>query len=340
MNSLSLRWATGLVALFFFFPAFADPGVAGPPRQFVFPGSNIGLQNGDIILSNSGGLFSALNRQYGFPRGPYSHASVYIEDSKTGGVLVDFSGNGLIELSPDLSAQLSDELALIRPRIAPPAGALSAALRQLKSRPLQFDYDMRWPDVGSDATYCAGVVSQLYRLAGMPDPFPPGNANEARGGFMSHWATERLGLDLNGIVSPNRILSLGDFELLAEYKPADLAASLPRIITMTAVQKVNDYMEKDGLSLQPPKPGSRFILSLANTGLLDGLPLSQIPEKRRGTFITLNEFVEKVRMRTSRYLRHHDEIARNEQAVVEVTQAVADQYRDIYFAPVNSAPKL
>lgn len=340
MRLAALKWVAALVNLFLFFPSFADPGVAGPPRQFVFPGSNIALQDGDIILSNSGGLFSALNRQYGFPRGPYSHASVYIEDSKTGGVLIDFSGNGLIELSPDLRAQLSDELALIRPRIAPPAGALSAALKQLKSRPLQFDYDMRWPNVGSNATYCAGVVSQLYRLAGMPDPFPPGNADEARGGFMSRWATEQLGLDLNDIVSPNRILSLEDFVLLAEYKPTDLAPSLPRIITMAAVQKVNDYLEKDGLSLQPPRPGSRFILSLANAGLLDGLPLSQIPENRRGTFITLNEFVEKVRMRTSRYLRHHDEIARNEQAVVALTQAVADQYRDIFFAPINSAPKL
>ena len=340
MHSLALKWATGLAALFFFFPAFADSGVPRQPGQFVFPGSDYVLQDGDIILSNSGGLFSALNRQYGFPRGPYSHASLYIKDSKTGGVLIDFSGNGLIELSPDLGAYLSDELALIRPRIVPPAGALSAALKQLKSRPLQFDYDMRWPDVGSNSTYCVGVVSQLYRLAGMPDPFPPGNANEARAGFMSRWATEQLGLDLKDIVSPNRILSLEDFELLAEYKPDDLAASLPRIITMTAVQKVNDYLEKDGLSLQPPKSGSRFILNLANSGLLDGLPLSQIPEKRREAFITLNEFVEKVRMRTSRYLRHHDEIARNEQAVVEVTQAVADQYRDIFFAPVNSAPNL
>lgn len=340
MRLLALKWAAALAALLFLFPAFAGANVLKQPGHFVFPGSDVVLQDGDIILTNSGGLFSALNKQYGFPRGPYSHASVYIEGSESGGVLVDFSTDGLIERSPDLGARRSVELALIRPKAAPSAGALAAALKQLKSRPLRFDYDMRWPDVGSNSTYCAGLISQLYRLAGMPDPFPPGNVNEIRRDFMAQWASKHLELDLAQIVSPNQVLAREGFELLAEYKPGDITAALPRIITAAVVQKVDDYLGKDGLGLQAPKSGSRFILGLVNSGVLDGVVLAHLPEKRREAFFALNEYVQKVRMRVERYIRIHDGTAWNEQDVVEVTRAVADQYRDIYFIRADAAPSL
>lgn len=335
MRSMLLKWVTGLVTLFFLSVAFADSHVSPHAKSFIFPGSNHVLKNGDIILSNSYGLYSALNSHYGSPQGRYSHALVYMEDSQSGGVLLDFSGHGLQELSPDLSIVPTNEMALVRPRTAPAPGALSSALKQLKSRQLQFDYEMRWPALESSSTYCAGFVSQLFRLAALPDPFPPNEKGEAPDRFITQWARENLGLDLEQVVSPNKVLFLDSYELISEYKPRDLNASLPRIISRAAVRKVQDYLEQDGLMLLPPRAGSSFVIGLTNAGSFDGVTIAQLPEHRRASFLSLQEFTQKVIYRVTRHVRLHDETDWTEQDVEEVSRAVADQYRDSFFTKRN-----
>lgn len=323
-------WATCLVALFFLGSALADSGVPVPTEPTRFPGSNIALQDGDIILNTTYSILGALNSQYGFPRGRYSHVLVYVKGANTPGTLVNYTDDGL-ELKPASKLVLSNELALVRPKKAPPPDALLAALKQLEARTLHFDYDMRWRDLGSDATYCAGFVSQLYRLAGMPDPYPPNSPDEVSRGYMERWAAENLGFDITQTVSPNKVLTVKDYQLVAVYTPANIEGSIPRIVARTVTRKVQGYIEEDHMQQLPPRAGSRFLIGLTGLGMMDKNILARMPEKRKQPLAQLLEFFSAVEARVERYVSLHDDVDWKEGNIEELAAVVSDQYRDRFF---------
>lgn len=326
-----LKWVAYLAALFFWGSALADLNAPNQPKPDLFPGSSIVLQDGDIILNTSSSILGALNSQYGFPRGRYAHAMVYVKGSNSAGVLLNYSDDGL-EVQLDLKLTLSNELALVRPKKAPLPNVLLSAMKQLSSRELYFDYDMRWPPIESNTTYCAGFISQLFRLAGMPDPFPPNSQDEVSEGFMERWAIENLGFDIKQTVSPNKVLSLQDYELVAEYKPDDITGSPSRIVAGAVTQKIQRYIESEGMQQKPPSAGSRFLIGMANMGMMDRNILAQMPEKRRKPLAHLFEFFSLVEARVKRHIRLHDDVTWKEREIDEITQIVADQYRDRFFS--------
>jgi len=324
------KWAAFLAALFFCGSVLADQRVLEQSGVHVFPGSSIAMRDGDIILNTSASILGALNSQYGFPRGRYSHAMVYVKGADAAGVLLNYEDDGLEERQ-DFKLNLSNELALIRPRRAPPPDALIAAMKQLKARPLQFDYELRWPSLESNTTYCAGFISQLYRMAGLPDPFPPNGVDEVTERYMERWAMENLGFDIKQTVSPNKILTSTDYELVAVYIPEDIKSSVPRIIARTVTRKMQGYIEHDHMQPTPPGAGSQLLISMANLGMMDKNILAMMPEKRRKPLAHLFEFFSVVKARVERHLRLHNDVAWKEQDVEEITAVVADQYRDRFF---------
>ena len=326
-----LKWATCLVALFFWGSALADLNAPNQPRLDLFPGSSIILQDGDIILNTPSSILGALNSQYGFPRGRYAHAMVYVKGSNSAGVLLNYSDEGL-EVRQDIKLTLSNELALVRPKKAPLPNALLSAMKQLGSKNLSFDYDMRWPPIDSNTTYCAGFISQLFRLADMPDPFPPNSQDQVSENFMGQWAIENLGLDLKQTVSPNKILSLTDYELVAVYKPDDITGSRSRIVAGAVARKIQRYIENEGMQQKPPSIGSQFLIGMTNMGMMDRSILARMPEKRRKPLVHLLEFFSLVEARVKRHVYLHNDVTWKEQEIEEITQMVADQYRDRFFS--------
>ena len=168
------HWIKALLLGAFFYCASAWAEEAQPNGPHPFPGTATTLQDGDIILNDSLNIVSSFNRQFGYPLGLYTHASIYIELPKEGGRIIGFNDAGIQVSKPDAMLRRNFRLALLRPRVKPPAGALAVAFQALSGRPLKFDYDMKWPSADSNTSYCAGFISQLYRLAGLAeiDPFP------------------------------------------------------------------------------------------------------------------------------------------------------------------------
>lgn len=324
-------WATVVVALCFWLTASAGQDDRPTHRSALFPGSQVVLQDGDIILNTSPNILGALNGFYGFPRGRYAHAMVVVAHPDGGVLLLDFTDDEGFRARDASVLTGTNELALVRPRFPVQPDALWAAMKALESRPLSFDVDMQWPALDSNATYCVGFISQLFRLAGLPDPYPANTPRDVTESYMTHWAAQHLGLDLLRIVSPNRVLINEQFSIVARYRPQDALAALPRIVATAVTRKVEHYIEHDGLQQAPPGAGSRLLIGMASVGMLEQSLLAQMPEQRRAPLAQLLEYFSLVQTRVARHIRLHDEHPWTEQDIEQVAGLIADGYRDRYF---------
>ena len=321
-----------LVAFFYGPWALADqPGVELRP---VFPGTSIALEDGDVILNEALGVVSGFSRRFGYPNGPYTHAMVFIERPNMGARVVGYDDQGIRVSKSQLILEGNYRLALLRPVVKPKPGALVSAYWELKQRSMKFDYDMVWPAVDSDRTYCVGFVSQLFRLAepAAVDWFP--EPAQRPKDFWSVWAMQKLGFDLSRIVSPNALLSNPHFRLLAEYVAEDDETLLvDKWLRETVLEKVEEFIRDDKLDIAPPNLGSRLALSAISAGMVDGINFANMPAIRQEKFIAVYEFMVRVEERVKRTMRLNDAQTWDETAVKSLTGAVADVLRDKFFVP-------
>ena len=313
---------------------FCNAAWAESPAQnqvYLFPDRAISLQDGDIILTDTPKLSSALIRQLGNPTGKYSHASVFIEFPDGTGKLVSFSDHGVIEIDPAKYLSNNDRLALIRPVATPTKGALADAFAQLSARPLVFDFDMRWPSIESNKTYCAGFISQLFRMSELPETDPYKKPIEFKQAFWDDWALQHLGLSLSHIVSPNAVLANTHFKLLSEYQAKDKQKNVNHWIAETTFHTIMHYIEQDQLAIAPIKLGSGLALSLSKIGLIEGMDLLNMPEDRLKVFVPLWEYSKIVETRVNHLIYIHEDQQWDETSIRALTKSVADYYRDNYF---------
>lgn len=298
---------------------------------YVFPDTAIALQDGDIVLSDSPKLSSTLIRQLGNPTGKYSHAAVFIEFPDGTSKLVGFSDHGVKEIDPNKYLSNSTRMALVRPLVKPPMGRLANSFAQLSKRSLVFDFDMRWPSTESNKTYCAGFISQLFRMSGPPESDPYKKPIDYQQAFWDDWALQQLGLTLSNIVSPNAVLSDAHFTLLGEHQTQDTQQNVDHWIVETTFQTLMHYIEQDHLTIAPIKLGSRLALQLSKMGLVEELDLLNMPEQRLKVFIPLWEYSEIVKARVNHLIFINEDQAWDETSVRALTKSVADYYRDRYF---------
>lgn len=296
-----------------------------------FGNSQIELRDGDIILTNSPSAINSLLSVFGFPYGRYTHAFIYIESPSFDGKFIGFNRSGISITDPN-ERRYGVEYAHLRPTYQPAQGSLVNAFLSLKQRPLKFDFELRWPSLNSDMTYCAGFISQMYRLASMPDPFPP--ASQAYESFWGQWFQEHLEIDLSHAVSPNAILYVKDFELLSEQRSDNAITVKNMIIYSSIVERFKTYIEKDNMEFLPPKLGSKLLLQATSMGMLDGFLLSELPEKFRETFMPIYDYMERVRTRVNRTIYLNEDKNWDEQSIRELTYAAADAYRDNFFIAI------
>ena len=95
------HWIKALLLGAFFYCASAWAEEAQPNGPHPFPGTATTLQDGDIILNDSLNIVSSFNRQFGYPLGLYTHASIYIELPKEGGRIIGFNDAGIQVSKPD-----------------------------------------------------------------------------------------------------------------------------------------------------------------------------------------------------------------------------------------------
>lgn len=309
--------------------AWADNLMQKP--AYVFPDTTIALQDGDIVLTDSPKLSSTLIRQLGNPTGKYSHAAVFIEFPDGTSKLVGFSDHGVKEINPNKYLSNSTRMALVRPLVKPPMGRLANSFAQLSKRSLVFDFDMRWPSTESNKTYCAGFISQLFRMSGPPESDPYKKPIDYQQAFWDDWALQQLGLTLSNIVSPNAVLSDAHFKLLGEHQTQDKQQNVDHWIVETTFQTLMHYIEQDHLTIAPIKLGSRLALQLSKMGLVEELDLLNMPEQRLKVFIPLWEYSEMVKARVNHLIFINEDQAWDETSVRALTKSVADYYRDRYF---------
>ena len=318
---------------------FCNAAWAESPAQnqvYLFPDRAIALQDGDIILTDTPKLSSALIRQLGNPTGKYSHASVFIEFPDGTGKLVSFSDHGVIEIDPAKYLSNNDRLALIRPVATPTKGALADAFAQLSARPLVFDFDMRWPSIESNKTYCAGFISQLFRMSGLAESDPFQKSIGRKQAFWEDWALEHLGLSLSHIVAPNVVLSDAHFKLLSEYQAKNRQQDINYWISETTFHTIMHYIQHDQLEISPPKLGSGLALRLSKIGLIEGMDLLNMPEDRLKVFVPLWEFSKIVETRVNHLIYIHEGQQWDEASIRVLTKSVADYYRNNYFVSQHS----
>lgn len=309
--------------------AWADSPAQKP--TYVFPDTAIALQDGDIVLTDTPKLSSTLIRQLGNPTGPYSHAAVFIEFPDGTAKMVGYTDHGIKEIDPTKYLSEKGRLALVRPLAQPNTGSLADAYTQLAKRPLVFDFDMRWPSVESNKTYCAGFISQLFRMSGAPENDPYKKPTDYQRPFWDDWALQQLGLNLSPIVSPNAVLKDAHFKLLSEYQTQNQAQNIEHWIAETTFQTLMHYIEQDQLSIAPIKLGSRLALQLSKMGLMEEMDLLNMPEQRLKVFIPLWEYSEMVKARVNRLIFINEDQNWDETSVRALTKSVADYYRDNYF---------
>lgn len=295
-----------------------------------FPGTTLELQDGDVILNDGLGLVSALNREFGYPTGPYTHVSIYVEFPGEGGKVVGYTDDGVKISPPERILAQNFRLALVRPLARPAAGALASAFKQLSKQSLQFDYDMRRSEAGGNSTYCVDFVAQLFQLTDplAGDLFPQ---NLRPSDFWSDWVQTHLGLDLSPIVSPNAFMHNPRFQALAEYESENPRMQVNNWIRQTVMQKLKAFIRNDQLDVAPPKLGSTLALFAAKKGLMDGVVLAKMPESRQRVFITVYEFMITVEERVKRTMRLNDDQDWHEESVSELTAAVSEALRDDFF---------
>ena len=224
-----------------------------------------------------------------------------------------------------------DYLALLRPMHSPPPGRLAAALAILQRRSLAFDFAMRWPGINSDQTYCAGFVSQMYRLAGLPDPFPPSLAGKKEP--EDDWVAEHLGIDPSVSVSPNAPLFLSEFKLVAQYKNTNKQVADKAAINAAIAAKIIDYVAKQHLVPVVSGLGDKLVLDLISTGLFDAddIPVDNLSPGQRAHLLAVGKFSLMVDSRVGRTLYLNDDEEWSAEKIAALTDRVADAYRNKYF---------
>lgn len=297
------------------------------------PGSAVQLRDGDIILNYTPSPLNSFNRLYAKPEGPYAHALVYVVFPGLGGRVVDFSAAGLVSVDADETLAGLYEVALVRLRKPPPAGKLAAVAADMKRRhqegKITFDFGFRWTPDDDGRYYCTEFVSQLFRQAGLADPFPLPPVPEDD--FWVEWCARNLDLDLRLMVSPNAVLFLPEFELAGRHHRKDQVLERREAIFDALLQRAGDYIREQGMSAAPPSLGSRLMLGLAGAGLFEASLIGGLPEKSRRFFVTLQEFAVMAGRRVERTIALNEDETWTREEIVALTRRTADALRDRYF---------
>lgn len=328
-----LDWVKTTLLVVFFYCTHSYAGEVHSELHPNFPSTAIELQDGDVILNDGLGFISSFNKEFGYPIGPYTHVSVYIEFSGEDPIIVGYTDEGIQISSPGNVLHRNFRLALLRPIAKPPAGALASAFKQLSKQSLKFDYDMKLSKMNGNSTYCVDFVAQLFKLT---DPLADGilsQSIERPSDFWSDWAQKHLGLDLSQIISPNALMLNPHFQLMAQYESEDMRAQVNKWIRESIMQKIKAFIRNDHLDIAPPNLGSRLALYAAKKGVLDDVALAKMPESRQKIFITVYEFMTTVESRVKRTMLLNDAHDWNEESVRVLTGEVSDALRDDFFIP-------
>lgn len=320
----------------------AGAAAAGPPP--VFPGSDIPLRDGDLLLHYSPRPLNSFNRIFALPRGAYSHASLYVALPGGDGKVVDFTSSGIHEYPAEVVLEHSYRMALVRPRQTPDKGKLAEALADMRSRfaagSIKFDYTMRWTAEDDGRYYCTEFVSRLYRRTGLPDPFPllPRSHQDAKLNFWIAWVAGNMNMDFSLIVSPNTPLSLPDFRLMAEYRWDQPDAARRELILDTLFERIESYVRVEGLEPGTPPPGSRLLLGLADMGVIsDGL-LGNLAPRSRAIMLVVHEFIVRIQERVERAVWLNEGEDWPPETIAELTRNTADALKGGYFVPGRATP--
>ncbi|MDD2719926.1 MAG: hypothetical protein PHH47_01290 [Gallionella sp.] len=299
-----------------------------------FPGSDIVLQDGDLLLYYNPTPLEGLNSLFGLPKGRYSHASVYVMLPKIGGRIVDFSARGLSEQAPAASLEQDYRIALVRPNDPPPVEHLATALSDIRKRVadghIKFDYLLRWTAEDDGRYYCTEFISRLFRNAQLPDPFPL--QSDSENNFWRGWVAENMDIDYSRIVSPNAPLHSPAFKLMAEYQRNDPAAQRQELELDTLLKQMEFYIKEQGRVPATPPLGSRLLVGMANAGFFTDQLIGGLPPKSRPILLVAHEFIVRVQERVERSVWLYEGEDWPPATIVNLTQRTADALRDKYFA--------
>jgi len=308
----------------------AMPLSVAKAQPILFPGTNIALEDGDIIVSDTLSSIDVLNRAFGHPTGSYTHATLFLNLPDKGPQLLSFQASGLLTVDPAAFMARAYKMALVRLRTKPDPANIQRAFEKVSHRKLEFDFDMRWPAIDSSKTYCVGLISQIYRIAGLPDPFPFRAARPDD--FWSRWSHQTLDIDLSRIVSPNAVLAEKSFDVVGVYQNPAIHATNFIAIQNAVISRVEHYLDVEKRDFAAPGLGDLLVLQVAKLGLVDNAPiLARLPPEKQRIFVVFNDFMESVIKRTFRTMARDEDVVWSEKDVSDLAGSIADAYRDRFF---------
>lgn len=174
---MKVMWRGSLLLLLAILSSGCLGGLIGPARLKV--PETAGLRTGDVVISRSGSPVSAALAWHPVYRGPYSHASVYVERPGDEAPLVlHIQTGGLQATSFARLAAGSDRIAAYR--LADRAEAeelervVQAWLGKANRGEIASDFEVREDDAMMPSFSCVEAANAMYEEAGLPRPFATG----------------------------------------------------------------------------------------------------------------------------------------------------------------------
>jgi len=291
----------------------------------------LSLEEGDIILTTSGDVVSwfftlALRTDHQKSVKPYSHAEMVFRDPK-GQMMLGGVFGGQVNGAPLLSRlKIFHKFVVFRAN-APlekrkkAAHILKGWLKDRQVSKAEFDYSMSYEPGKRDQLFCAGLVSEACRIAGLEYPFGP--RDWTPNGLTDH-IEEIIDTRLKMLLDVSSIFNSQDYRLVLQWENDQSDKNRIQLSKKLVLYLLNQYHQGWKLKL-----GEEFNL------FLSVFSPSQVEEQFARLRMSLTGFRDTVFNIWNRLSRRGVLDSMDDEERDALFTLVCDQYREKYFSIVN-----
>lgn len=293
----------------------------------------LALEEGDIVLTTSGDVVSwfftlAVRDENSQTITDFSHAEMVFRNDK-GQLMLGGVFGGQVNGAPlNSRLQMFQKFAVFRAHAPFEKRQKAATILQgwLKDRTIneaEFDYSMNYEPGKRDQLFCAGLVSEAYRLAGIGLPFGlrSWSPNE-----LTFHIEEIINTKLKNLLDVSTIFNSEHFQLVVQWENDQINAEQVLLSKKIVLYLIEQYMNGWKLKVSD---GFHLILSVFSP--------SQIEEQFGRLQISINGLRDDVFKVWDRLSRRGVLESMSKKEKDDLFTEICDRFRTDYFTPINSS---